>query len=64
METNVNVDELKNLGQEMADHTKRVMGIQNRYEKAMMLSEVAEKSDLSLLDEDGKLWDIKDSIGE
>lgn len=64
METNVNVDELKNLGQEMADHTKRVMGIQNRYEKAMMLSEVAEKSDLSLRDEDGKLWNIKDSIGE
>lgn len=64
METNVNVDELKDLGQKMADHTKRVMGIQNKYEKAMMLSEVAEKSDLSLLDEDGKLWDIKDSIGE
>lgn len=62
METNVNVDELKNLGQEMADHTKRVMGIQNRYEKAMMLSEVAEKSELSLLDGEGQLWNIRESL--
>lgn len=64
MDTKVEINEFETLEQEMADFSKGILEIQRRYEESKGMYEIAQRSKVSLLDEDGAMYDFKELIGE